>query len=433
MANIGLVIEPDNIVLTRGRDFKWSFENLDEDGDPVDYPDGDLFFELDTGGEHNALQSVVVRGASGGTYKLGVGGQLTSAIDFYDATENPYGIDGDITDALEALSTVGAGNVFVHPARLYPVWELAIELNAGKNEVQEININGLFTSGGNFKLGFGGDVTGLIPFGASDAQVTAALEALPDIGSGDVLVTKISDKQYRVEFIGDMAGENIPQLLGFSWGLFWGLTGDLFASVTTRTLTNGLAKLTEPIVNVLNKTINDVFNSFEGLLGVDIDFVVNDSLNARVKATSRRAFVESDIITFNIDMTGQMLENAINNVAEFAGLLETVEVDFYWNHHYQVEFINDLGNKAVPQMTKVDNTLTGDVATPTVDIEVLDPGKERYTYWNFDIDGSTADLKVESQEVDLIGQRTRWQLVFLPDGEAAGGDPVARGTVRVQR
>lgn len=122
MSNIGLAIEPDNIVLTRGRDFKWSFENLDDDGAPEDYPAGDLFFELDTGGEHNALQSIVVSGASGGTYNLGVSGSMSGPIDFYDATSNPYGIDGDITDALEALPTVGAGNVFVHPARLYPVW-----------------------------------------------------------------------------------------------------------------------------------------------------------------------------------------------------------------------------------------------------------------------------------------------------------------------
>lgn len=433
MSNIGLVLEPDTLVLTQGRDFKWSFENLDENDDPVDYPDGQLYFELDTGGEHNALQSVAVKGASGGTYTLSVGGQTTDDIDFYDATENPYGIDGDITDALEALSTVGAGNVYVHPARLYPVWEIAVELNAGKNEVQEININGLFTSGGNFKLGFGGHITGLIPYGATDAEVTQALEALPDIGVGDVLVTKVSDRQYRVEFVENMAGENHELILGFSWGLLWGLTGDLFASVTTRTLTNGLAKLTEPIVNVLNKTVNDVFNSFEGLLGVDLDFVVNDSLNARIKATSRRAFVESDIITFSIDMTGQMIENAINNVAEFVGLLETVEVDFYWNHHYQVEFINDLGNTEMAKMTADATDLEGDVATPTVEVEVLDPGKSRYTYWNFSIDESTADLKVESSEVDLIGQRTLWQLVFLPDGEAAGGDPIARGTVRVQR
>lgn len=54
------------------------------------------------------------------------------------------------------------------------------------------------------------------------------------------------------------------------------------------------------------------------------------------------------------------------------------------------------------------------------------------TQWIFSISGSEASLKVESDEVDSIPARTRWQLVFLPAGEAAGGDPIARGTVQVQ-
>lgn len=54
------------------------------------------------------------------------------------------------------------------------------------------------------------------------------------------------------------------------------------------------------------------------------------------------------------------------------------------------------------------------------------------TTWTFQITGSNTTLKVESTAVDLIPARTRWQLVFRPAGEAAGGDPVARGTVSVQ-
>ena len=121
MADIGIDLEPDVLVLQQDRDFKWVFENTDEAGAPVNYPTGDLYFELFTGGEHNNLQRVSVLAASGGTYTLTVAGQTTSAIDYYDATTNPYGIDGDVTDALEALSSVGAGNVFVHPAVLTPV------------------------------------------------------------------------------------------------------------------------------------------------------------------------------------------------------------------------------------------------------------------------------------------------------------------------
>lgn len=55
-----------------------------------------------------------------------------------------------------------------------------------------------------------------------------------------------------------------------------------------------------------------------------------------------------------------------------------------------------------------------------------------HTKWEFLIAGSMADLKVESTAADLIPARTKWQLVFLADGEAAGGDPVARGQVKEQ-
>jgi hypothetical protein len=52
--------------------------------------------------------------------------------------------------------------------------------------------------------------------------------------------------------------------------------------------------------------------------------------------------------------------------------------------------------------------------------------------WEFVIAGSRATLKVESEQVDKVQARTCWQLVWLPDGEAAGGDPVAFGKVKVQ-
>ena len=54
------------------------------------------------------------------------------------------------------------------------------------------------------------------------------------------------------------------------------------------------------------------------------------------------------------------------------------------------------------------------------------------TKWSFTIAGSDATLKVESVDADRIEPRTKWQLVWLPAGEAAGGDPVAYGTVKVQ-
>jgi hypothetical protein len=52
--------------------------------------------------------------------------------------------------------------------------------------------------------------------------------------------------------------------------------------------------------------------------------------------------------------------------------------------------------------------------------------------WDFVIDGDVATIKIESTVADTVPARTKWQLVWLPSGEAAGGDAVALGSVQVQ-
>lgn len=53
------------------------------------------------------------------------------------------------------------------------------------------------------------------------------------------------------------------------------------------------------------------------------------------------------------------------------------------------------------------------------------------TVWAFTISGSTATIKVESEVVNTVPNRTKFQLVFRPSGETAGGDPLAKGVVRI--
>jgi hypothetical protein len=53
--------------------------------------------------------------------------------------------------------------------------------------------------------------------------------------------------------------------------------------------------------------------------------------------------------------------------------------------------------------------------------------------WFFDVDGSVASLKVESEVADTVANRARWQLVFLPEGEPAGGTAWAKGYVKVEK
>lgn len=78
-----------------------------------------------------------------------------------------------------------------------------------------------------------------------------------------------------------------------------------------------------------------------------------------------------------------------------------------------------------------------DSAGNNVDFPAGDLFFEIYTdpvlTWTFSIVGSEASLKVESEIVDTVPNRTRWQLVFKEDGEAAGGEPLALGVVRLQK
>ncbi|UVK63300.1 hypothetical protein SEA_SHYGU2_3 [Mycobacterium phage Shygu2] len=57
---------------------------------------------------------------------------------------------------------------------------------------------------------------------------------------------------------------------------------------------------------------------------------------------------------------------------------------------------------------------------------------ENGTQWDFTIDGAIASIKIESEQVALIAARMKWQLVFLPEGEELGGDPIALGQVQIQ-
>ncbi|UXE03319.1 minor tail protein [Mycobacterium phage Gilberta] len=316
MANIGIVSDADTLVLWKGRDFKWSFENLDENRQPVDFPDGSLFIELQTGGEHNARQRVTITGATGGTYAFDILGETTPPIDYNDVSENPQGLPGDITEALEAAA--GVGNVEVYPTLLQPSWILNFNLNSGK-------------------------------------------------------------------------------------------------------------PLTEQLVNTINKTANDFFDTFEQLMGVDVSMTVTDALNFQLKVTSRRSFDEVGVVTFAVDVTGTAVKNFFNAVSGLVGAVNTVNVDFYWNRVYEIEFVGELANQPIEAILPDASNLTG--YNPWITVEVIDLGKERLTIWPFIIDGTEATIKVESEEADLIPERTVWQLVFLPDGEPAGGDPITYGRV----
>jgi hypothetical protein len=103
-----------------------------------------------------------------------------------------------------------------------------------KNEIQDVTISGAPT-GGSFTLTFDGQTTGAIAYNATAADVQSALEALSNIGVGDVAVTGNAGGPYTVTFQGVLGATDVPQLTATS-----SLTGGTSPSVTVTTTQEGV-------------------------------------------------------------------------------------------------------------------------------------------------------------------------------------------------
>jgi hypothetical protein len=110
----------------------------------------------------------------------------------------------------------------------------------GTNEVQRITITGTPT-GGTFTLTFGGYTTAGIAYNANAAAVVAALEALPNIDSGDVSATggALPGSAVDVTFGGRYAGINVPAMTASGAGLTGGTSPAV--AISTQTAGGGAA------------------------------------------------------------------------------------------------------------------------------------------------------------------------------------------------
>lgn len=102
------------------------------------------------------------------------------------------------------------------------------------NEVQTVTITGTPT-GGTFKLVFGDQITSAIAYNASAATVQAALEALSNIGSGNVAGGggALPGTAVTVTFQGALAGVNVPMLLTADVALTGGTSPAIAVTETT--------------------------------------------------------------------------------------------------------------------------------------------------------------------------------------------------------
>lgn len=129
---------------------------------------------------NNEVQTIVID-ATGGTFTITFGGNTTSALDF-DATA------AQVQAALEALASIGAGNVEV--SKHWTRWTLTHSngTDAGTFGLK-ITVNGV------------SQIAAGLAWDATAATIDTALEALDVVGTGGVAVTGNAGGPYTLTFL----------------------------------------------------------------------------------------------------------------------------------------------------------------------------------------------------------------------------------------
>lgn len=186
-----------------------------------------------TGGSiSNEIQTVDCGAATSNAFSLTLDGQTTSPITSSDSAAT-------LAAALEALSNIVAvtvtktGSVFtvefedidgnadqsqltaaVYNSSATSTHRPDVAVTAAVaavNEQQTVTLNGSPT-GGTYTLTYSGQTTSGVAYNASAGTVEAALEALSNIGVGDVAVTGSAGGPWTVTFQGALAATNVTQM-----------------------------------------------------------------------------------------------------------------------------------------------------------------------------------------------------------------------------
>ncbi len=102
----------------------------------------------------------------------------------------------------------------VVPGDLFTTTRLDGITAAAQNEIQQLLIT---ATGGTFTLAFPDntdpdDITVELPFDVTRAQLQLALEALPAIVPGDVIISEITGG-FNIEFVSELSSQNVPEMI----------------------------------------------------------------------------------------------------------------------------------------------------------------------------------------------------------------------------
>lgn len=174
---------------------------------------GDLAFDITAAALQTALEALS---------SIGVGNVTVSGGPGNAGATNPYVVTfvGTLGGANQPQMTTSNGTTALSGGAATATVTTTTQGVAPVNEVKTVTI-GNKPSGGTFTLSLDGQTTSGIAFNATAATVDSALEALSTIGAGNVSVTggPGPDTPYTVTFVGGKAGTNVSQMTADATGL----------------------------------------------------------------------------------------------------------------------------------------------------------------------------------------------------------------------
>jgi len=373
---------------------------------------------------------------SGGSFTLTYSGQTTTSIAWNASATT-------VQSELEALSNIGTGDVAVtkvSDTSLAQVWQIVFQgalaatnvaqiaidtsgvyyatlidvettttQGVGANEVQVVTLSD--STGGTFKLSFGGQTTSAIAYNASASTVDSALEALSTVDT--VTVSGNAGGPYTITFTGAHAGQNVSPL----WANYSGLTNsDLLAQTLFNYDAAGrMLSLTDPVGNAttwdydnLGRVIEET-NELDKTRTFKYDAVGN--LTERIDRLGRKIVYEYDNVYRNTNekwYSGSTLVRTLSLAYSSAGDLATAS-DPAASYTYTYDSLGRVTNES--------QTIDG--LTPTIQYQSTYDVASRRTQLQAQL-GSTADFK------NVYTYDNLNRLTVLEQQGTSGGNTVAQ-------
>ncbi len=307
------------------------------------------------------------------------------------------------------------------------------------NEVQRVGWTASSSMSGTFTLTFSGQTTSAISASATAAQVASALEALSNIGTGDVQVELLDapygtgDRIYRVTFQGALAATNVAQISidvsNITGGYYSSpsavqatdVVGGVYSEVQQITLSNSSGgtwrlayngEVTAPLAHNANAAA--VESALESLNGIDQVTVTGSSGSFTVTFAGSHANLPMDQI-FG-DAANSTNGTTVRTItSEYNVASELVSIS---DPSSTIEYTRDNLGRA----TSIENVIAG--LTPAVILgQVFDAASNR-TELNATI-GSTADFK-NSYSYDAVNR-----LIDIVQQSQSGGNAVTAKHVKI--